>query len=72
MTKEIFLEKMIDLLDADIEISMETTLAELEEWDSLSFVSFLAMAKVFCSKTIEPAKVRAAETIQDLYLLLHA
>lgn len=70
MTQENFLEKMVDLLDTEEEITMETVLADIEEWDSLSFVSFLAMASAVVKKKIEPSKVRDAIKIQDLYLLL--
>ena len=44
MTKETFLEKMADILDAEEEISFDTELSGLEEWDSLSIVSYIAMA----------------------------
>lgn len=70
ITQENFLEKMVDLLDTEEEITMETVLEGIEEWDSLSFVSFLAMASAVVKKKIEPAKVRSAIKMQDLYVLL--
>ena len=62
-----FLEKMIDILDCEQEIKMETVLKEIEEWDSLSFVSFLAMANASYGKKVIPANVKSAKTIADLF-----
>ena len=70
MTKDTFIEKMADILDVEDEISLDTNLSELEEWDSLSIVSYVAMANAACDKKVEVKRVRAAVTIQDLYDLL--
>lgn len=70
MNKEKFLEKLQEILDIEESPSMETVLKEMEEWDSLSIVSFSAMADVECNKKIEANKIRSAKTIQDLYELL--
>jgi acyl carrier protein len=72
--KEIFVEdfivKMTDLLDTEIEISSETILSDIEEWDSLSFVAFLAMGNASYNKRISPDDVKSAKTIGDLYNLV--
>ena len=70
MTKENFIERMTDILDAEDEISFNTNLGEIEEWDSLSIVSYIAMANAACGKKVEVKRVREAVTIQDLYDLL--
>lgn len=70
LTMEQFIEKMIDLLDTEEEITIDTVLDELDEWDSLSFVSFLAMANAAYGKKIEPSDVKIAETVGDLYDLI--
>lgn len=70
MTEELFLEKMADILDAEDEISMDTQLDDIEEWDSLSVVSYVAMANTACGKKVNVKDVREAETIRDLYDLL--
>ena len=72
MDKEKFLEKMIDILDTEYEVTMDTALEGLEEWDSLSFVSYLAMVKVNTGQTIKPEMVRSAMTIGDLFSLIQA
>lgn len=70
MTEELFLEKMVDILDAEEEISMDMQLDDIEEWDSLSVVSYVAMANTACGKKVNVKDVREAETIRDLYDLL--
>ena len=67
---EQFIEKMVDMLDSEEEITMETVLDELDEWDSLSFVSFLAMANAAYGKKLNASEVKSAETIADLYELI--
>lgn len=67
---EKFVETMVDMLDTEEEIGAETVLADIDEWDSLSFVAFVAMAKGTYGKTIVAADVRAAKTIADLYELV--
>ena len=62
-----FLEKMMDILDCEQEITMDSILSDIEEWDSLSFVSFLAMANASYGKKVIPANVKAAKTIADLF-----
>ena len=70
MTEELFLEKMTDILDAEEEVSMDMQLDDIEEWDSLSVVSYVAMANTACGKKVNVKDVREAETIRDLYDLL--
>lgn len=67
---EQFIEKMVDILDSEEEITMDTVLDDLEEWDSLSLVSFIAMANAAYGKKVVPADVKVAETIKDLYELV--
>ena len=65
-----FIVKMTDLLDTEVEISSETILSDIAEWDSLSFVAFLAMGNASYNKRISPDDVKSAKTINDLYLLV--
>ena len=61
---------MIDILDCEQEITMETVLADLEEWDSLSLVSFMAMANAAYGKKVILTDVKMAKTVKDLYELV--
>ena len=40
MTAEEFIKRLADLMDTDAELKLSTKLADVEEWDSLSMVSF--------------------------------
>ena len=70
MTVEEFKEQMLDILNREEEINLEDRLEDIEEWDSLGYVAFLAMAAEFTDKTIKASQVRGAETVQDLYNLV--
>lgn len=70
MSKEEFLEQMLDVLNREEEIAFEDRLEDIEEWDSLGYVAFLAMATEFTDKTIKASEVRGAQTVEDLYNLI--
>ena len=67
---EQFIEKMVDILDSEEEITMDTVLDDLDEWDSLSLVSFMAMANAAYGKKVAAADVKMAKTVADLYELV--
>lgn len=70
MTEQDFLEELQDILNTENDLAMNTELSTLDEWDSLSYVSFLAAMSEHVSHRIEPKAVRDAKTISDLYSLL--
>ena len=70
MEEQVFLEKMQDLMDTDVEITLDTVLDSIEEWDSLSHVAFMALSASLVKKRVQPADIKAAVTIGDLYRLL--
>jgi len=70
MDEKIFIEKMVDLMDTEDDIKMDTSLEDIEEWDSLSYVSFLAWCAKESKTHVEPDEVRGAKTINDLYQLI--
>lgn len=71
MTEQEFIEKMQeDVLDTDVEISLEMALADVEEWDSLSFVSFIAMAKELGFTNVNREVVNESKTVKDLFELM--
>ena len=59
-----------DVLDTDTDIAMNTPLSEIEEWDSLAFVSFIAIANTAAGKKVDRTAVQSAVTVGDLYALL--
>lgn len=70
MDEKDFLVRMQDLLDCNQELDMKTDLLDIEEWDSLSFVKFLAMADNVYKKDLSAKAVRNANSIEDLYNLI--
>lgn len=71
MTEQEFIEKMQeDVLDTDAELSLDMILTDVEEWDSLSFVSFIAMAKESGFTDVNREVVNEAKTVKDLFELV--
>ena len=71
MNEQEFIEKMIDVMDTEEELQMDSVLEEIEEWDSLSYVSFLALCSKVAKTRVEPDEVRDAKTMRDLYQLIN-
>lgn len=67
---ENFLEEMQDLLDCEQEVTMDTVLEGIDEWDSLAYVGFMALAATSYTKTVKAGDVRGAKTVSDLYNLV--
>ena len=67
---EQFIERIIDVMDIEEKITADTILEDLEEWDSLSLVSFMAMANAAYGKKVVAADVKMAKTVADLYELV--
>ena len=67
---EDFLEEMIELLETEQTVDMDTHLKDIEEWDSLSIVSFAAMVDIKYNKKVLVADVKSAQTVRDLFELV--
>ena len=71
MTEKEFIEKMQeDVLDTDADITLGMVLSDVEEWDSLSFVSFIAMAKESGFTNVNREVVNEAKIVKDLFELV--
>lgn len=70
MSKNEFLTKLEEILDCEEGLTMETLLDEIEEWDSLGIISFLAEMESYCTLPIKAPDVKAAKTVENLYLLI--
>lgn len=72
MTEQEFVEKIKeDVLDTERDISLDMVLKDMDEWDSLSFVSFIAMAKELGITQVTRDAVNSAVTVRDLFELIH-
>ncbi len=66
MNREEFLEAMVDVLQTEEEITFDTLLEDLEEWDSLSIMATMAfLEKEFGVKT-SMKDYQNMQTIEDI------
>lgn len=66
MTKDEFIEQMQDVLQTDAELAMETVLADLEEWDSLSMMATMAFLDKNFGVKVKIADLKTLATIGDI------
>lgn len=62
------LEEILDLEEGSL--NAETVLKDLEEWDSVAFLSFIAMMDDEFGKNIKGSVVREQKTVADLMALM--
>lgn len=61
------LEKLEDLMDIDSgSLTPDLLLSDIEEWDSLSALSYVVMMKDDFGKKISGDEIRAFKTVQDI------
>ena len=71
MTKNEFLNMLEEIVEADPDtVASEQSLDDLEGWDSLAIVSFIAMVDNNFGLILSPSKIEKCETVTDLILLL--
>ena len=69
MNSEDFIKKLADLMDTDAALTLATKLADVEDWDSLSMVSFFS----FCNtqgRKVSADEIKSAQTVEDLFKLV--
>ena len=69
MTAEEFVKKLADIMDTDAEINLSTKLADVEDWDSLSMVSFFSFCDSKLGRRLAPEQIKSAQTVEDLFKL---
>ena len=68
-----FLAMMDELLEqAPGTISAEDRLADLEDWDSLTLMSFMAKVNTSYGLILSPQRIAQCKTVNDLEELLNA
>ena len=68
MTHEDFIAKLAELMDTDVALDLSTKLSDVEDWDSLSMVSFFS----FCNtqgRRVTADEIKSAQTVEDLFKL---
>jgi len=67
---EKFLKDLCEVLELKTPISPDKLLSEIDEWDSLAIVTFVAMADIKYQKTIQLSDMGKVTTVSDLYALV--
>lgn len=71
MTNEEKIAVLEDLMEVDEgTLTSETLLSNIEEWDSVSFLSFMAMMDEKFGKVVTGSEIKTKETIADLMALM--
>ena len=66
MTHQEFLTEMMDVLQTEQKLSLDTVLAELDEWDSLSVMATMAFLDTSFGVKTTMADYREMKTIGDI------
>lgn len=61
-----FLELMKDTLDLEVDLTLETKFRELDEWDSLAYLSTIAMIDDEYDVIISANEFKTLETLADI------
>ena len=70
MDKEKFIKELKEIMDTEEIINLDTKLSDIEEWDSLSLVSFMSFCSVKLGRPVMPNEVKAAQTVRDLFKIV--
>ena len=73
MTNEKKLEMLEEMLELDAgTLTPETLLSDLEEWDSIAVISFIALMDDEFDKLVKGKDIKEKETIGDIMDLMEA
>ena len=72
MTAEKFLDKLAELMDTENKLDLTTKLVDVEDWDSLSMVSFFSFCNTTLKRHVTPDEIKSAQTVADLFKLVNA
>jgi acyl carrier protein len=73
MTREEFLLSIDELLELESgTLKGSEKLADLENWDSLSIVSFMGLAKERLNITLPAKGIAACQSVDDLFALIRS
>ena len=72
VTREEFLEQLGEMLEAEGPLTGAEVLKDLESWDSLAAISFMALADGTCGVRVAPKDIGGCNTVSDLAALVSA
>lgn len=70
IAQEQFINDLKELLETKADITLDTDLLDIDEWDSFSSVAFLEMIKSKYGVAAEPFSVAEAVLVEDLYKIV--
>ncbi|MBF7046036.1 acyl carrier protein [Campylobacter volucris] len=70
MTKQIFLKKLEELLQVDYALEENTSLSNIEEYDSLALLSLTVFYDQEFNIFVEGKKLKSCQNISDLIALI--
>ena len=71
MTENKKMELIAEVLEVEVEgLTPETKLGDLDEWDSIALISFIAMMDDEFDKIIKGSVVKEQETVADLMAMM--
>lgn len=70
MKENEFIKQLTDIMDTETELTLDTNLSDVEEWDSLSLVSFLSFCNARLKRPILPEEIKQAQTVKDLFAIV--
>ena len=72
MTRQSFLERLGELVEVEEPLNGAEKLADLEAWDSMAALSFMALADETCGVRVAPKDIPGCITVNDLVALVSA
>ena len=71
MTENKKMELIAEVLEVEVEgLTPETKLGDLDEWDSIALISFIAMMDDEVDKIIKGSVVKEQKTVADLMAMM--
>ena len=71
MTQQEFLVKVSEMLEVEPALSGAEALSDLEVWDSLAVMSYMALVDAECGIVLAPKDIGACRTVNDLVALVY-
>ncbi len=66
-----FLDNLADAMEwDDVDLTLETRFKQLEQWDSMSFLSLLTVLRNDYALSLDVQAFNSIETFQDIYSLI--
>lgn len=72
MTEQEKMEELVDVLEMDLgEFDRDTVLEEVETWDSVAVLSFIALMNEKFDKIFHSSEIAVCKTVGDLMDMMH-